>query len=229
MGFRYESEMTKPVENWLLAQGLLVKREYPTPWGICDLVGCSYNKNKVRKRLNYGQKRPIGSQFRVLLLSYIPDMEEKEAINFTELHRQFASFLDASFVEKELSKLVKDKFVEEVEAGCFHKLNGWYPIHKRIVAVELKLSRISEVLAQARNNLAFAEETYVGLPINKAKDLFENRKERQLIERGVGILGINRDKVQVLLRSKSSESSDFVLKMHCAERFWKDALKDILA
>ncbi len=225
MGFKYESEMTKPVEKWLLCQGLQVKREYPTPWGICDLVGCSLNVNKVRKRLNLGQKRPIGSQLRILLLSYIPDLETNDTISFTELHRQFASFLDESFVEKELQRLINDRFVQEVETDCFQKLNGWYPLHKRIVAVELKLSRISEVLAQARSNLAFAEETYVGLPINKAKNLFARRKEQQLAERGIGILGIDCDKVQVLLRSKFSGESEQILKMHCAERFWREYTK----
>ena len=211
--------MTKPVADWLLSQGLQVKREYPTPWGICDLVGCSLNKNKIRTRLNLGQKRPIGSQFRVLLLSYIPDQEKDEAVSFTDLHRQFASFLDEFFIEKELVRLIKDKFVKEVQPGIFQKLNGWFPLHKRIVAVELKLARISEVISQACSNLEFADESYVGLPYDNAKNLFASRDIRQLAEKGIGIIGVHKEGVRVFSKSKYNDDSSSVSKMHCVERF----------
>jgi len=221
MDFKYESEMTRLVENWLLEQGMHVKREYPTPWGICDLVGCSFNKLKVKRRLKLGQKQPIGSHFRVLLLSYIPDAEQNESTSFEKLHREFAKFLDKSYIDKELQRLIKDRFVEEIKPGCFNKLNGWYPLHKRIIAAELKLNRISEVLSQAQSNIAFADESYVALPMEKARSLFANRKERQLVENGIGILGIDYERIHVLLRSRCAGDSNDVLKMHCAERFWR--------
>ena len=220
--------MTKKVEDWLINQGLQVKREYPTPWGICDLVGCSLNKTKIRKRLKLGQRKPIGSQFRILLLSYIPDIDQKLVVSFSDLYRHFAIFLDESYLEKEISRLIKDKFVQEARTGFFQKLNGWVPLHKRIIAIELKLARISEVLSQAQSNLEFADESYVGLPINKAKELFAKRKERRLIEEGIGILGINQGEVRVLLRSRCRDESDRILNMHCAERFWRTLPKDIL-
>jgi hypothetical protein len=230
MSFSYEYQMTKPVEDWLIGQGLHVKREYPTPWGICDLVGCSFNKLKVAKRLKLGQKQPIGSHFRVLLLSHIPDAEQNESTSFEKLHREFACFLDESYIDKELQRLKKDKFVKEVKPGWFHKLNGWYPLHKRIVAAELKLDRISEVLSQAQSNMAFADESYVGLPHENAKRLFASRDRRQLAEKGIGILGVLSSGVRVFLRSRFETGSNPVLKMHCAERFWRTcSKKDILA
>lgn len=221
MGFKFESEMTKPVEDWLINQGLQVKREYPTPWGICDLVGCSLNKNKIRKRLRLGQRQPIGSQFRVLLLSYIPDIDQQQVASFSGLYKHFANFLDESYLEKELSRLIKDKFVKEVRTGFFQKLNGWVPLHKRIVAVELKLARIPKVLTQAKSNLVFADESYVGLPIEKAKALFAARGEKKLAEKGIGILAVRRKEVRVLLRPRFNCDSDQIFKMHCAERFWR--------
>ncbi len=225
MRFRYESEMAKIVENWLLSQGMHVKREYPTPWGICDLVGCELNKNRVRKRLSLGQKHPIGSQFRVMLLSYIPDITQSEVITFNELHEQFNSFFDKTFIEKELTKLKKDKFVHELEPGIYQKVNGWFPLHKRIVAVELKLSRISEVISQAANNLEFADETYVAMPYDKAKHLFANRVQRQLVENGIGIIGVQQECIKVLLKSKFKGDKNFVSAMHCVERFWRTHIK----
>lgn len=218
--------MTKPVENWLLTLGMQVKREYPTPWGVCDLVGCSLNKAKVKKRLKLGQKKPVGSHFRVLLLSYIPDAEKNEFTKFEILYKEFAHFIDQPYIEKELQKLKEDKFVEEIKPGCFHKLNGWYPLHKKIIAVELKLDRISEVLSQAQSNTAFSDESYVGLPYNVAKRLFASRDKRQLKEKGIGVLGIEQKRAHVLLSSRSKDKSNEILKMHCAERFWKDGIKD---
>ena len=226
MGFKFESEMTRPVEDWLISQGLQVKREYPTSWGICDLVGCSLNKTKVRKRLRLGQRRPIGSQFRILLLSYIPDIEEQEVASFSGLCKHFGDLLDGSYLEKELSRLIKDKFVQEVRPGFFQKLNGWIPLHKRIIAVELKLERISKVLTQAKSNLVFADESYVGLPIEKAKALFAVRCENKLIAKGIGILAVRRKEVRVLLRPGFNGDSDRIFKMHCAERFWRTYPKD---
>lgn len=225
MSFRFESEMTKPVEDWLLSNGMHVKREYPTPWGICDLVGCALKKSKIKKRLNLGQIRPIGSQFRVLLLSYIPDINEGIMISFSELYQQFIDFLDESFVEKELRRLIKDKFVQEVQPDVFQKLNGWCPLHKKIVAVELKIARISEVISQAQCNLEFADESYVGLPYDNAKHLFKSREIRQLAKKGVGIIGIREDGIRVLLRSNSKGNSNSISAMHCVERFWRTHLK----
>jgi len=228
MDFKYESEMTELVEDWLSEQDMHVKREYPTPWGICDLVGCSLNKNKVRKRIKLGQKRPIGSQFRVLLLSYIPDIEQKKSISFSKLYKQFESFLDKSFVENELNKLIKNKFVQEVKNGVFQKLNGWFPLHKRIVAVELKMARISEVISQACGNLEFADESYIGLPHDKAKRLFASGDKRKLEEKGIGIIGVYKTGIRVFLRSKFKGNSNSVSAMHCAERFWRTYPKDTL-
>lgn len=226
MDFKFESEMTKPVEDWLINQGLQVKREYPTPWGICDLVGCSLNKTKVRKRLKLGQRQPIGSQFRVLLLSYVPDIDQQEVASFSGLCEHFTSFLDESYLKKELSRLIKDKFVKEVRTGFFQKLNGWVPFHKRIIAVELKLERISKVLTQAKSNLVFADESYVGLPFEKAKVLFSVWREKKLFDKGIGILAVRPKEVKVLLRPRFCDYSDPILKMHCAERFWRTYPKD---
>ena len=101
MAFKYESEMAAPVVKWLAGQGMQVKREYPTPWGICDLVGCSFNRTRVRKRLSLGQKQPIGSHLRVLLMWHIPDAEQHTSTSFERLHREFASFVDKAFMKKE--------------------------------------------------------------------------------------------------------------------------------
>src|SRR5260370_35832668 len=75
VSFKYENELTRPVTNWLRSQQLIVKSEFPTPWGICDLVGATLDQERVRQRLDLGQRRTIGSFSRVAILMSLPYVE----------------------------------------------------------------------------------------------------------------------------------------------------------
>lgn len=57
MPFLLESEIADAAIYWLHSQQLAVKREFPTPWGVCDLVAASLNRHYVAKRLRSGQTR----------------------------------------------------------------------------------------------------------------------------------------------------------------------------
>jgi len=107
MPFEYEHEMVEPAEAWLKAKGLMVKREFSTPWGICDLVGCSFNKHNVKKRLGLRQTKPIGSHFRVMLLSHIPDEAENRSITAHRLIGKFSEFFDEAQIMLGLERLEK--------------------------------------------------------------------------------------------------------------------------
>jgi len=221
MTFSYEHEMLEPAVQWLRNQKLMVKTEFPTPWGICDLVGCSLNRNRVRKRLNQRQTRPIGSLLRVHLLSLIPDQLDCGSVTAEDIHRAFGGYLDEDRIGHELAKLVKDRFIETTESGAFYKVNGWMPLHKRLVAIELKLSRIDDAFHQAINNLGFADESYVALPSPIAKRLARGRKESQFVSEGVGLLAVDREGCEVLLKaSKHRVRRDAIVQEHSVERFW---------
>ena len=227
MRFKYEHEMVKPAERWLHSQGLIVRREFCLPWGFCDLAGCSLNGNKVRIRIARGQTRPIGTPVRVHLLSLIPDVKDDRSIGLGELSEAFRPFLDEGRVESELQRLARGKFVRETPDGMYQKINGWMPLHKRLVAVELKLARISDVLNQAVNNLAFADESYVGLPMETARSLVQTKKKAEFAERGIGIIGIAPQGCEVLLKADPAKANpDEVIQTHCVERFWRTYLKD---
>jgi hypothetical protein len=73
LDFRLEQEMVRPAAEWLNGLNLLVKREFHTPWGVCDLVGLRFNEAKVQERLSLGQRSAIGSALRIMLLQQIPD------------------------------------------------------------------------------------------------------------------------------------------------------------
>ena len=222
MQFDYEHQMVEPAEAWLKSKGLMVKREFPTPWGICDLVGCSFNKHNVKKRLRLGQKKPVGSHLRVMLLSDIPEENEGPPIAPSRLAQMYSDFFDADRIFSELNRLEKDKFVQKTSSGSFYKLNGWMPLQKILVALELKLSRVHDVLHQAIANLEFADESYVGLPMEIAKRLLKSSTASSFVENGIGIVGLNPEGHKVL-RSPicCRKRIDPILQAHCIERFWR--------
>ena len=214
--------MFKPAEAWLKSKDLMVKREFPTPWGICDLVGCSFNKRNVTKRLRLGQKKPIGSHFRMMLLSHIPDENEASPINPAHLVGMFSEFFDEERIISELNRLEEDKFVRKTNSGLLIKLNGWMPLHKKLVALELKLSRIQNVLHQAISHLGFADESYVGLPMQTASRLSRSNAVHPFIKNGIGIVGLSRTNYKVFRLPRYIQiKTDPVLQAHCVERFWR--------
>ena len=218
--------MLEPAARWLQSQGLMVKKEFPTPWGICDLVGCSLNKNKVKQRLALRQVKPIGSQLRVHLLSLIPDRDEGKNISTRDLHAAFAGYLDEDQIGLELARLVRDRFVEPVGSGTFCKINGWMPLHKRLVAVELKLARIDDALHQATNNLGFADESYVALPAALANRLVRRKRDSQFRSEGVGLLAVDTRGCDVVVRAIPRRvQMDKVVQEHSVERFWQAHIK----
>jgi len=227
MTFSYEREMLEPAVRWLRSQGLLVKKEFPTPWGICDLVGCSLNKNKVKKRLALRQMRPIGSLLRVHLLSLVPDQIDGASVTAEDLHRAFAGYLDKDRIAQELTRLVKGRFVEITDSGAFYKVNGWMPLHKRLVAVELKLSRVDDALHQAINNLGFADESYVAMPTLIAKRVAGSKAAARFRGKGIGLLGVDRRSCKVVLKAVTHKAGDdAVVQEHAIERFWLAHLRD---
>ena len=226
MPFRYEREMLEPAVQWLRGEGLMVKKEFPTPWGICDLAGCSLNKNRVRQRLKLRQTKPIRSQLRVYLLSLIPDEEQGSATNAEQLHEHFGTYLDRTRIEVELGRLARDRFIEEHAPGAYFKRNGWMPLHKRLVAVELKLTRVDDALHQAINNLGFADESYVGLPADVANRLLRSKRQANFLDRGIGVLAIAEDRCAVVLRPrKRVPARERSTQAYSVERFWLAHLK----
>lgn len=221
MTFAYECEMAKPATAWLAARKLTVKREFATPWGICDLVGCSLNEHKVRRRLALGQGKAIRSQLRVHLLSLIPDRGERRTITLDDLHRHFGGHLDRHRVEQEVEKLVEDRFVERVGGQTYSKCDRWMPLHRRLVAVELKLARTDDAFVQAVNNLGFAEESYVALPVDRARRLAQSKSRSAFTAKGIGLLAVGPEVCRAVLRARPlRHRPDNPIQHYCVERFW---------
>ena len=222
MLFQRESEMAEPVRDWLHRQRLLVKEEFRLPWGICDVVALSFDESQIEKRLSFRQYRPVGPLHRVELLQHIPDHESGSAISIGRLEKalNWTAFMPP--IESELRTLIANRFVVVMKNGSFQKLNGWTPMHERILAVELKLSRVSEALAQAVSNRAFATESYIALPANVAERLTNRNRFSEFTNVGVGVLSVTPTICKIVLpASQLIIGSDPTLQIHCVERFWR--------
>ncbi len=131
-------------------------------------------------------------------------------------------FEPAERIAFELNRLERDKFIQRTPSGSIYKLNGWMPLQKKVVALELKLSRIQDVLRQAIANLEFADESYVGLPIETASRLVRSSASSPFMKHGIGIVGLNRKHYRVFrLPTSRKKRTDPVFQSYCVERFWR--------
>jgi len=88
---------------------------------------------------------------------------------------------------------------------------------------------VSEALRQARRYLAFADESYVGLPVESAGNVAEGSGRAQFLSAQVGLLGISPEGVSVLIPSsgrKRRGKSGTVTQTYEAERLWRHHLTD---
>ena len=224
--FRYEAEMLAPVASWLESEGLSVKREYLIPWGICDLVGCRLDPQKIERRRKYGQHEAIGPMLRIALLLEIPEADEGRCVTLGKLTRVYGPFVGEAKVEQEILRLLKGRFIDSPKRNHFRRrVSDWMPLHERIVAVELKLSRVEEALRQAAGHLEFADESYVALPLEHGRRVVGRAKREDFEAQSVGVLGVARHGTQVLLRAEPRRRDSLKpAQAHCAERFWREAV-----
>ncbi|MFC1885311.1 hypothetical protein ACFL2O_11130 [Thermodesulfobacteriota bacterium] len=79
---------------------------------------------------------------------------------------------------------------------------------------------------QAASNTEFADESWVGLPIETAQHLAKTNKITEFTEKGIGLLGIGVDGCTVFLKPNTDKSNqNQIIQMHCVERFWRDLQK----
>ena len=222
MPFRYENEMLPSVITWLSERVTDVKCEFQTPWGYCDIVGCVLDARRVLKRQALLKRRTIGSISRVSVLWEIPEVGSSEPISAEALLRKFEPFLHRERLDEEVETLVSRGFATRDSSGNIWRESGWFPLQRSVIAVELKLNRVTEVIEQASANLAFADESYIATPMLVARRILRHRRQ-ELQDEGIGLIGVERTEAMTLLRSEPSSNPDPVVQTHCVERFWQDS------
>lgn len=223
--FTSEEKMRQPVARWMSSLGLAVKAEFVTPWGICDLVGSSPRKRNCSKRIRFRQTTPIASLSRSALLLSIPDVASNETISIPSLVDLFAPVIPEQTIISETERLIKQRFVK-CSGMRLQRLNGWMPLHKRLMAVELKLHRVDEALQQATANLMFADESYVALPYPLALRVHDRpRHWNEYFEHGVGLIAVSARSCEIVRKSSHKLTKpDPVLQFYSVEKFWRSFL-----
>jgi len=222
--------MLRPARGWLRSRGLMTRSEFATPWGICDLVGCSFRPDAVATRQDLGQTKAIGPYIHVLVLSQIPDENEGATVTFDALRHKLGWSDDESELARILRGLVARRFVRTNRLGRYQRLNGWLPLQETIVALELKLSRFRDALRQASAHVEFADESYVGLPMTLSLAIANSTRVHLLERLGIGLLGVSKKKCDVVVAARAPQlSGTRPAQVHCVERFWISYVRDSLA
>ena len=220
--FRVEREMVGPADKWLRDQGLMTKKEFHTPWGICDLVGVALAQQRVGQRLRLGQKHPIGPVLRVDILNRIRGVATGRVTTVRSLEREYRELLSPSEIRKEIARLEENRFIQIGRRGSLQRIDGWAPLHKRIIALELKLTRVDDALAQAVSHFGFAQESFVGLPARLAERVANSNRIEIFRNSGVGLVSVEPESCSVLLASEPLIApANPTIQMHCVERFWR--------
>jgi hypothetical protein len=220
--FRVESDMLGPVRRWLEGHSLDVRSEFRSPWGYCDVVGVEWNAERVQHRLALQQIQPIAAVSRLWILSRIPDETTGRSRSMKVLCREASELLPDLDATAEVEELRKAHYVTFPRAGFVQKINGWLPIHRSIVAIELKLSRVAEATAQAQSNLGFATTSYVALPQEVACEVSRDRRGAALRAHGLGLLSVAERDCDVLIAPRRGEPrSENLIELSAVERFWR--------
>jgi hypothetical protein len=226
--FSSEAKMTTPVFRWMQSLGLEVKSEFITPWGMCDLVGLTFRKGARAARLKLGQTQAVGSLIGAALLDKIPDAKTNRSTSLRRLTNKCMPTISEEIVAHQIQRLIEDGFVRSPDGNRLQKINGWVPLHKRLIAIELKLNRVEEALSQARNNLIFADKSYVGLPRDLAERIAASKTRcAKFVDDGVGLVAVSSQECKILIPSRHRSSApDPVIQFYCVEKFWRTHSKD---
>ena len=218
--------MAYPVSEWLAGQGLAVKPEFRMPWGICDLVGVALDEGHAAIRLQHGQRKAIGPLSRVALLLKLPNVDSGRSATFAGLKSRLKHWMNEEQLLRSLQQLHTDHFVHSPRSGCFQRLDGWWPLERRLVTVELKLSRVRDAIFQAACYTSIAHESYVAFPMETAERLLAAGPLREVREAGVGVLGVDIHRCSVLLSPvQQGRTRDEIVRTHAVESFWREHVK----
>ena len=122
--------------------------------------------------------------------------------------------------------LVGCALVPEMVERRERRRGEWKPLHSRLVAVELKLSRVADALHQAYNNLLAVDESYVAFPRDMAQHVAARRGRWSLWDRywvhGIGLLAVDDGACSVLIPVRPNAEADPRQLGRQVEKFWRE-------
>lgn len=192
-----ESELRLPVFKWLANNGVPFRYEVPLPWGRADVIGVdqtSFN-NSFNLKLLAGLTNPI----RARLLSFI-NRHGAIGCGFNSILEEFQYLMNGEEIVSHLYMLQNRGLIHrgETKGGESKFTSIGLRKRPRLISIELKLKRATEVVKQAMRNQVFSAITYVALPIPQAEYLVNFHAEK-IKTSGLGVLGIHGNECQPLI------------------------------
>ncbi len=220
-----ESHLAGTVLRWLGEQGLVQLSEFVTPWGVADVLAIRPNLDRVNARIEAGHLDAVIDAHAMQLLLSLPAGAKAKRIS--DLARKFEPLLGQALFERAVRSLMRKRFVIQDGLSLRRRVD-WLPYHERLVAVELKLRRIDEAVAQARRNKAITAESYVALPAIIAERVAFTERRLGFEESGVGLLSVQDDICAELIPPDLSGKTVIeVQELSAAEACWRVVLKTI--
>ena len=183
--FRFESEMTDPVEA--LARRLTpgrvapghVLREMPAGQGVVDLLAVDFDDEVLSRRVRAGLG-PIELPLRIEVLSHLrPD----RFLSLERLARRVGS--NPRALSRSTLWPLAEMGAIELEPTRARATGVWIPAAKRLTAIELKLSKWRSAARQADNAAWAADRSWVVLDARRAGAAVRNCD--YFAELGVGL------------------------------------------
>lgn len=220
-----EAHLAGTVLRWLGDAGLVQVEEFVTPWGVADMLGIRPNLDRVQARIAAGHLEPVGDTHAVQLLLSLPAGGKPRRIS--DVARKFEPFLGPALFERAVRNLIRKRFVIK-EGAALVRRTDWMPYHEQLVAVELKLRRVDEALAQARRHKAITAESYVGMPAIIAERIAFTERRSEFEAAGVGLLSVQDESCKVVIPPDLSGETVIEAQQLCAaEACWRKVLKTI--
>lgn len=224
-----EEDLVSMLERDYVKEGYLAKRELGVGYGIADLVLVKkdlVDSSNCSTRINYNQVSTIPNVDYFKILKKIPDIHSDGAPVSTSCIVEEVRLSKAFVQYNALKYLTENKFVLEISKNRYYKVNGWLPIAREVVAVEVKLKDWRRGYRQANRYKSFAHKVFLALPSSEAKKVDID----VLKECNVGLIsyfaGENKKKILYAPRAEK------VLNSHmCAralEYFWPEILSEQL-
>ncbi len=221
-----EAHLAGTVLRWLCEQGLLVQmEEFVTPWGVADVLGIRFNLDRVQARIAAGHLDPVTDTHAMQLLISLPTGGKPKRIS--DVARKFEPLFGPALFERVVRNLTRKRFIVQ-DGASLVRCTDWMPYHEQLVAVELKLRRVDEALAQARRHKAITPESYVGMPAVIAERVAFTDRRAEFEAAGVGLISVQDGVCKVLIPPSISEETVIeAQRLSAAEACWRTVLKTI--
>lgn len=209
---RYESEMIKPLLYFLIDEFYLdaVEKEFSAGYGIADVVGVKYDRNKLKSRFESGLREPIVN---IRELSLLNALQKNKYSTVESLAKQVG--LSISYVKKVLLKSLREKGYVEKQQHKYILIRDICYFTDLVISIEAKLTKWRDALGQAKRYQHFSNLVFVALPRKTVKNI-----DRQLfIKSNVGVLSVTDDSVNIELKPQRMKPKTFTMYLYCNEFF----------